>query len=499
MSEFTPAPATTAAAKPTPNGRTVVVPDSKNDFDKPNSKLARSNGEEKRKQSWEKHLYALRILDGRREPWARRIIASTEYQNARRDPVIKGPALTFTGAVAVDAGATDAEIAGLPTLAPDEIANLRLECAAIRELTRQQIRRRAAALAIVRPALSDVIRLAKDMVSDPPAGVIVEKLLYEKTVTSWVGDGGTFKTFTALGLACSVAAGRDFSGQLRVPRRFPVLYMCAEHRRHGLIGDIRAWCQANQVDVDSVQVYGSDDVVQLGDESQMNELADFVVTHGIKLVVFDTQRKATRGLEENSSTDMGVALANAQKLAYAANAAVVIIHHTTRGADHARGSSVMRDDTDATIIQRTVGEMAAEIVIDKHKSEPAGTTYPIGLESVVVTAAPSLDVNTGVSVPCEPFITLVAHPRDPLTTNERAERARAALDPDSAILVAVVEENNGPPLSTAETYRRAEPRGYGASVDTARRHLQRLASIGCIAEHTNASNRRTYSSTQPRN
>jgi hypothetical protein len=49
-----------------------------------------------------------------------------------------------------------------------------------------------------------------------------------------------------------------------------------------------------------------------------------------------------------------VALANAQKLAYAANAAVVVIHHTTRGADHARGSTVMRDDTDATIIQRAV-------------------------------------------------------------------------------------------------------------------------------------------------
>ena len=61
----------------------------------------------------------------------------------------------------------------------------------------------------------------------------MDKLLYEKTVTSWVGDGGTCKSFTVLGLACSVAAGRDFSGRLRVPQRYPVLYMCAEHRRHG--------------------------------------------------------------------------------------------------------------------------------------------------------------------------------------------------------------------------------------------------------------------------
>ena len=254
------------------------------------------------------------------------------------------------------------------------------------------------------------------------------------------------------------------------------------------------------MDVNSLEVHCWNDVVQLGDESQMDELADFVATHGIKLVVFDTQRKATRGLEENSSTDMGAALANAQRLAYATSAAVVIIHHTSRGAAHARGSSVMRDDTDATIIQRAVvGEMVAEIDIDKHKSEPAGTTYPIRLESVRVTATPILDVDAaGVTVPGEAFTTLVARPRDPLTTDERVEEARASLDPDDAILVAVVEENGGPPLSPTDTYRLAVERGYRPAADTANRHLRELARIGFIAERTNASNRRrTYSSTQP--
>jgi hypothetical protein len=73
----------------------------------------------------------------------------------------------------------------------------------------------------------------------------------------------------------------------------------------------------------------------------------------------------------------------------------------------------MRDDTDATIIQRAVaGEMAADIVIDKHKSEPARTTYPIRLEAVTVTVRPILDVDAGVAVPGESFTTLVARPRD---------------------------------------------------------------------------------------
>ncbi len=239
--------------------------------------------------------------------------------------------------------------------------------------------------------------------------------------------------------------------------------------------------------------------MQLGDDSHMAELTAYVQTHGIKLVVFDTQRKATKGMDENSSTDMGTALANAQKLAYAANAAVVIIHHTTRGADHARGLTVMRDDTDATIIQRAaVGEMASEFEVDKHKSEPAGTTYPIRLDSVMVTGAPILDMDTGVEMPGEAFTTLVARPRDPLTIDERVDQTRGSLDHNGRILVAVVEENDGLPLSPTETHRRAVDLGYTAAVDTATRHLQRLASSGCIAEHTNAANRRRiYSSTQP--
>lgn len=471
MTEFTSAPATTAAAEPATNGRPI------------NSNRGLRH-------------YAVTELADRPERWARAAVGQLERSNAKLDPMRDLPKVVFSSVEGSKWGMTEAQLTSLRELSLEEIDELTMEAATVREERKRRVRTRAGT---PQRRLTETIRLAKDMVSDPPAGIIVDNLLYEKTVTSWVGDGGTYKSFTVLGLACSVAAGRDFSGQLRVPQRYPVLYMCAEHRRHGLIGDIRAWCQDNHADLDELAVYGWDDVVQLGDDSQMDELADFVATHGIKLVVFDTQRKATRGLEENSSTDMGAALANAQKLAYAANAAVVIIHHTTRRADHARGSSVMRDDTDATIIQRAVGEMMAEIVIDKHKSEPAGTTYPISLASVMVTAAPILNADNGIAVPSEAFTTLVARPRDPLTIDERGERARTALGRNEAILVAVVDENNGPPLSPADTHRRAVANGYTASVDTTTRRLRHLASTGCVAEHINNSNtRRTYSSTQPR-
>jgi hypothetical protein len=224
VNEFNPTATTTGAGRPATNGHRALPPDFTGrppdhpdyaPFDNPDSKLARSNPEDARKERWKNQLYALSSLEGRHEPWARHIVTAAAYQAARRDPVREGPGLTFTGDNAVGAGATDDEIAALPALSPDEIANLQLERAAIREVTRQQIRRRAAGLAMTRRPLSEVIRLAKDMVSDPPAGVIVDKLLHEKTVTSWVGDGGTFKSFTVLGLACSVAAIDPLDSLLR--------------------------------------------------------------------------------------------------------------------------------------------------------------------------------------------------------------------------------------------------------------------------------------------
>ena len=304
---------------------------------------------QKRIEKWAARRYPVSALESLSYKWAWVEANRIARFNAQRDPVKDMPELYFKGD-RVASKATDEELARLgPELTMDQFEQLNLRAAAIRENCRAQVKSMARSMGTPRPPLSEVIRLAKDMVNDPPAASIMDGLLYEETVTSWVGDGGTFKTFTVLALACSVASGRHFTPRLRVPQKRPVLFLCAERRRFGLIGDIRAWCQLHNSDIDSLEVHAWDDVVQLGDDEWMAELTDYVVQHGIKLVVFDTQRKATRGLEENSSTDMGAALANAQKLAKAAKAAVVVIHHTSRGADHARGSTVMPQTGSAAV------------------------------------------------------------------------------------------------------------------------------------------------------
>jgi AAA domain len=419
-------PATGHTCEVTPNGQSDYNP-----FEKTDTPLAAAEAErtqtEKRCSRWGKNRYALSMLDGNRERWALELALAAQYTNAKRDPEKTMPVLMFKGDEAVNAGATDEEITALPRLSPDEIANLQIEAAALRAQARKRVKMREVVLSSPRPPLTEVIRVAVDMVDDPPTGVIVDGLLYEETVTSWPGAGGSYKTFTVLAMACSVAAGRDFAPRLRVPEKRPVLVMCAERRRHGLIGDIRAWCAANGVDIGGLYLHGWDGVVQLGDDAQMAELTGYVIAHGIKMVVFDTQRKATRGLEENSSTDMSAAVANAMSLARAAKCAVIVIHHTGWGGEHARGSSVWHDDTDATVMQEGTGPNEAEFVIEKHKSEPVGTRYPIRLEAVTVERAP-VGLNGSVAVPCDPIRTLVAFPRDPMTTDEDVQQAQAVID-----------------------------------------------------------------------
>lgn len=102
---------------------------------------------ERRVKRWAGKRYPVAILDAVRDPWARNIQAAILDTNARRDPMKAEPLVMFKGDEAVKAGATDDDLCVLDALAPDEIAELRQEAAAIRAATQQQIRDRGRRIA----------------------------------------------------------------------------------------------------------------------------------------------------------------------------------------------------------------------------------------------------------------------------------------------------------------------------------------------------------------
>jgi len=71
---------------------------------------------------------------------------------------------------------------------------------------------------------------------------------------------------------------------------------------------------------------------------------------GADLIILDTLAQATPGGNENSSEDMGLALANCKTLAKATTATVLLVHHSGKDASRgARGWSGIKGALDAEI------------------------------------------------------------------------------------------------------------------------------------------------------
>ena len=90
---------------------------------------------DRRCTQWRARHYDVAVLDRPTEGWARKLTSKIAHENAHRDPEKKLPTLMFSGADAVNAGATDNELAAMPPLSDDEIVELKVRAASTRSAT----------------------------------------------------------------------------------------------------------------------------------------------------------------------------------------------------------------------------------------------------------------------------------------------------------------------------------------------------------------------------
>lgn len=166
--------------------------------------------------------------------------------------------------------------------------------------------------------------------------------LVEGDGIAWIyGQSGSYKSVLAMGLACSVATGRDWCG--RKVRRGPVLYISAEGGS-GILTMRSAWETANNTRADQLMIHiGAPDIANLRitdghDETgrtsasevaqRLKEIRDVTGQHA-SLIVIDTYAQTSGGdMRENVS-------AYERKLrrliAIAApGASALVIDHTTK-------------------------------------------------------------------------------------------------------------------------------------------------------------------------
>jgi hypothetical protein len=68
------------------------------------------------------------------------------------------------------------------------------------------------------------------------------------------------------------------------------------------------------------------------------------------LIIFDTFARMSLRLEENSATDVGLAVARFDRVRQLTNAGVMVIHHTAKGQDFGRGSSALNGAMDSELL-----------------------------------------------------------------------------------------------------------------------------------------------------
>lgn len=163
--------------------------------------------------------------------------------------------------------------------------------------------------------------------------------------TAWiVGRPGSGKSFLALDMAGAVATGQPWQGRLVRPGR--VLYVAAE--AGASIGQrVRAWEAANKVSTHNVTWLDFPINAAGGD---WGNLVEIVGEDRPALVVLDTQARMTRGMEENSSKDMGEYVAAVDRLREACGGCVVSVHHSSKAGQAIRGSTALEGAAD-TVIQ----------------------------------------------------------------------------------------------------------------------------------------------------
>ena len=181
----------------------------------------------------------------------------------------------------------------------------------------------------------------------PAPEFVIDGLLEHRALTAVIGAPGVGKSGAVLDMAASIALGKRWMGRSTLRQR--VLYLPGE----GLSGAVQrllAWESAHDSDVGDDLLVG-DSIIQVAASPQAwASVIQTMITYEVGLVIMDTFARASVGLEENSATDVGKAIARFDQVRRATNAGLMVVHHTRKDSASGRGSSALNGALDTELI-----------------------------------------------------------------------------------------------------------------------------------------------------
>jgi hypothetical protein len=209
---------------------------------------------------------------------------------------------------------------------------------------------------------------------------LVEGLATTNTFMEIHGQPGSMKSFFALSLSMSIAAGQHWHG--RAVKQGPVVYIAAE----GVIGykaRVNSWKTANNFE-GLTGVHFVTVPVPLLDKEKIESLVSQLESESIHpvLIVFDTLSRCFEGGQENSVDDMSRVVAAAYRLRDAFGATIMLVHHTRKDGGCERGSSALRGAVETMYALRATGDDEVVIECEKMKDGKKAKSFRMKLVEV---------------------------------------------------------------------------------------------------------------------
>ena len=226
---------------------------------------------------------------------------------------------------------------------------------------------------------------------------LVEGLVPTGGLGYLTGRDGTYKTFFALDLALHLASGEKvtWNGRPMEEEVYGGTLFLAGEGMQSFKKRISAWKAHHGGDINPDMFTAGDIVNVHGGGEAFERLVGYVQDRQPDLLIIDTLNRAAGQAEQNSASDMSVFRARLQRLQRAAGErmTILVVAHTDKGDNDARGSSAIEDDADF-VLHAKKDDGAMRLKVAKMKDGPSGHEITL---AVVASAESVVLVEQGVA------------------------------------------------------------------------------------------------------
>jgi len=191
------------------------------------------------------------------------------------------------------------------------------------------------------------LRRAAELDADPqPERWLIESLWADEAVGIVGGEPKCCKSFLALDMAVPVASGRACLRRFDVREKGPVLLYAAEDPLHVVRSRLEGIALAAGADFESLDVHViTVPKLRLDLDEHTERLGATVEQLRPKLLVLDPFVRLHR-IDENAASEVAPVLDGLRALERRFQVAVVLVHHSRKGAASARGGQALRGSSE---------------------------------------------------------------------------------------------------------------------------------------------------------